>query len=70
MGVAINRDVLCRELARRGWTGVDLARAAHVSNATVSSACAGKRVSPVTLRLIAEALAAAPTLREIESLLL
>lgn len=69
MGVGINHELLRRELARRGWTNSDLARAARISHATVSAACAGKPISAVTLRLIADALASSPVLPEIDRLL-
>jgi transcriptional regulator with XRE-family HTH domain len=70
MGIAINPENLQRQLARRGWQHADLARAARLSHATVSAAAAGHRVSPTTLRLIAQALASAPALSEIDELLL
>jgi lambda repressor-like predicted transcriptional regulator len=70
MGIAISPHSISRELARRGWSHTDLARAARLSNATVSAACAGRRVSPTTLRLIAAALATAPTLAGVDGLLL
>jgi len=69
MGVAVRRGVLARELARRGWTLADLAKAAGLSGATVSSARAGRRVSPHTLRLIAQALTTAPILDGVDDLL-
>lgn len=70
MGLAINPENLERELARRGWSHSDLARAAHLSHATVSAVCSGQRISPSTLRLIVAALASAPTLSGVDSLLL
>ena len=69
MSVGIDPDVLRREMARRGWRNTDLARAARISDATVSAACAGKPVSAVTLKLIAEALATAPALIYVDRLL-
>lgn len=69
MGITINAAALERELARRGWTNRDLARAAGLCDATVSTARSGQRISPHTIRLIAAALAAAPAVAEIESLL-
>lgn len=59
MGVVIRADRLQRELARRGWTYSDLARAAQASPPTVTSAMAGRPVAPRTLRRIAQALTAA-----------
>jgi transcriptional regulator with XRE-family HTH domain len=70
MGVAVNPDRLRLELARRGWSNTDLARAARLSHATVSAAAAGRPVSPTSLRLIAAALATAPTLAGVDALLL
>ena len=70
MSVALNCEALRRELARRGWNGNDLAHAARISHATVSAACAGHRVSPTTVRLIALALAEATPLRGVDGLLL
>ncbi|HLI60788.1 MAG TPA: hypothetical protein VKV21_14095 [Solirubrobacteraceae bacterium] len=70
MGILINAAALERELARRGWTSRDLARAAGLCDATVSMARSGRPVSPATLRLMAAALAKAPALAEIDSLLL
>lgn len=70
MGVALNYHELRRELARRGWRSADLAQAAGLSHATVSAACAGRPVSPTTLRLIVIALAKAPVLAGVDTLLL
>jgi DNA-binding Xre family transcriptional regulator len=66
MSVAINGEHLRRELARRGWTGSDLAHAARISNATVSAACWGRTVSMTTLRLIIDALTTQPPLPDID----
>jgi transcriptional regulator with XRE-family HTH domain len=70
IGVAINSAALSRELARRAWSSADLAKAAGLSEATVSAARGGRRVSPTTLRLIANALAQTAPLEEIDALLL
>ncbi len=70
MGVAIPAGRLELELARRGWTGADLAVAAGISEATVVAARAGRRLAPRTLRAIARALSAKPTLEEVDRLLL
>jgi lambda repressor-like predicted transcriptional regulator len=70
VGIAVRRDVLEREIARRGWTHADLARAAGLSAATVTSATAGRRVSPRTLQLIVKALLDARPLEGVDSLLL
>lgn len=69
MGIPLRTDALIRELARRGWTCADLARAAGLSDATVVAARAGKPVSSHSLRQIAKALAAAPPIDGIDGLL-
>jgi hypothetical protein len=68
-GVLIRRDRLDLELFRRGWTAADLAQAARVSPATISGARHGHRVSPRTLRRLALALTAAPTIAGVDELL-
>jgi len=70
VGIAVRREVLEREIARRDWTHAELARAAGVSAATVTSAAAGRPVSPRTLQLIVKALLDARPLEGIDSLLL
>ena len=70
MGFVMNVVALDRELARRGWTSRDLARAAGLCDATVSFARNGRPVSPHSLRLIAAALATTPPLTEVDTLLL
>ena len=69
MSCGISRTRLDRELAYRGWTAGDLARAAGISAATLSGARNGRRVSHRTLRLIALALSRAPVVAGIEALL-
>jgi transcriptional regulator with XRE-family HTH domain len=58
------------ELARRGWSAADLARAARVSAPTISAALAGRPISAQSLRLIAAALTKAPVIDVIDSLIL
>lgn len=58
------------EMARRGWSATDLAREAGVSRPTVSAAMSGKAVAARTLGLVAAALARAPVLPVIDSLVL
>jgi transcriptional regulator with XRE-family HTH domain len=70
VGVVIRREVLGREVARRGWTLADLAKAAGLSGATVTAASAGRPVSPGSLRRIAGALASVPPLDGVDELLL
>jgi transcriptional regulator with XRE-family HTH domain len=47
-------------MTRRGWDAVDLARAARLSPATVSTALAGKPISAHSMSQIAKALSQAP----------
>jgi transcriptional regulator with XRE-family HTH domain len=61
MSVSINASELRREMARRGWDAIDLARAARLSPATVSAALAGKPISAKSVALIAQAIIRAPT---------
>lgn len=69
MGVMVSRRQLEREMALRGWSAVDLARAAGVSGATITAARGGKRLAPKTVRLLARALASAPPVDGIDRLL-
>jgi transcriptional regulator with XRE-family HTH domain len=57
------------ELARRGLTGSDFARAAGLSAATVSHIRRGRRVNTSTLRKIVGALVRIPTMAGSEELL-
>lgn len=70
MSLVISGKRLDREIARRGWTCSDLARAAGLSAATVSAARTGRPISPRTVGAIARALAGAPPIEEVDSLLL
>ena len=69
MSVSVDGARLRLEISRRGWNSVDLAKAARLSGATVSAALAGRPISATSLRLIADALAAAPADALIERLL-
>ena len=60
---------LDRELARRGWDGTDLARAAGISAATISAARSGRPVANATVCKIAEALLKAPVVPGVDNLL-
>jgi len=60
MSVNINTAQLRLEMARRGWDAIDLARAARLSPATVSTALAGRPIAAKSMVLIAQALARAP----------
>jgi hypothetical protein len=55
-GIRINPERLRIEFAVRGWTAHDAAQHCQVSEATLSGAFKGRRVSPGTLRRIAQAL--------------
>jgi transcriptional regulator with XRE-family HTH domain len=68
-GARISRERLDLELLRRGWSAADLATAARVSATTISGARNGRRISPRTLRQIAVALTAAPTVVGVDALL-
>lgn len=69
MSVNVDPARLRQEIARRGWSPIDLARAARLSPATVSAAMSGRPIAASSLRLIAKALAAAPTVDVIDRLL-
>lgn len=69
MSVVVRTSQLRREMARRGWDAVDLARTARVSPATVSAALAGRAIAARSLTLIADALSNAPVLEVIDALL-
>ena len=65
----LNRRRLDRELAYRGWSASELARAAGVSEQTLVAARKGKPVTSSTLRKIAIALTSAPVIPTAELLL-
>lgn len=69
MSVTIHVARLRHEMNRRGWAATDLARAARLSEATISAALGGKPISTRSLGLIADALAAAPVIRGIDDLI-
>lgn len=60
MSVRVNPEVLHYEADIRGLNGRALARTAKVSDATVSTAYAGKPISMTSARLIARALEITP----------
>jgi DNA-binding Xre family transcriptional regulator len=70
VSVVISRDRLDRELARRGWNSADLARNSGLSAATVATARQERPISARTLGAIARALAGAPPIDDVDSLLL
>ncbi len=69
MSIRINSARLDRELARRGWSATDLAKAAGCSPSTISGLRRGRQVNNDTLRKIAAALEAAPIVPGIDFLL-
>ena len=66
--VRVNRARLLQEMACRGWHASDLARAARLSDATVSHVMQGRRVSPRTMRKIAVALVRSPPVPGLDAL--
>jgi transcriptional regulator with XRE-family HTH domain len=69
MNVTIDPAGLRRELGRRGMTAAECAAIAGLSEATVSHAMTGHRVSHVTVRRLARALTVTPTLTGIDSII-
>lgn len=69
MSVTVQVPLLRQEMARRGWDGSDLARAARLSPATISAALAGRPIAARSLALIAAALAHVPAVEAIDRLL-
>ncbi|MGO9198397.1 MAG: helix-turn-helix domain-containing protein [Acidimicrobiales bacterium] len=70
MSITVHAGRLRQEIARRGWSAIDLARAARLSPATVSAALNGRAISAVSVSLIAKALTATPPEAAIDRLLL
>jgi transcriptional regulator with XRE-family HTH domain len=70
MGITLRSDALRREVARRGLTLADLARAAGISGPTVTAARSGRPVSPASAKRIVAALKAAPPIDGLDELLL
>jgi DNA-binding Xre family transcriptional regulator len=68
VGVRVNQARLDVELARRGLTASALAKAAGLSEATLSHARTGRPVRPLTLTRIAATLARIPTILGIDDL--
>ena len=69
MGARISPARIDRELARRGWSATDLARASGCSPSTISSARRGRQGTNETLRKIADALLSAPVVPGVDALL-
>jgi transcriptional regulator with XRE-family HTH domain len=70
MSVVVDAARLRREMARRGWAAVDLAREARLSQATISAALAGRPVTVSSVALMARALARVPPIDAIDFLFL
>jgi len=69
VSVAVHAAHLRREMARRGWECIDLAREAGLSQATIREALAGRRIAAKSLGLIALALSRWPPLAGVDDLL-
>jgi transcriptional regulator with XRE-family HTH domain len=69
MGVRISPARIDRELARRGWSATDLAKASGCSPSTISGARRGRQVTNETLSKIAGALLNAPVVPGVDVLL-
>jgi len=70
VSVAIHPGVLRREMARRGWDATELAKQSRLSQATVSTALAGRPIAAKSVALIAKALQRVPPSEVIDSLIL
>ena len=70
MSVVIHPGRLRQEMTRRGWAATDLARESRLSQATISTALAGRPVAAKSLALIATALSRAPVLDVVDSLIM
>jgi transcriptional regulator with XRE-family HTH domain len=69
MSFEVDAARLRLEMARRGLSASELARAARLSPQTVGAALAGHAISASSLRLIAKALTESPVLATIDVLL-
>jgi hypothetical protein len=69
MSVVVHPGRLRQEMTRRGWAATDLARA-RLSQATISTALAGRPVAARSLALIAKALSQAPILDVVDALIM
>ncbi len=57
-------------MTRRGWAAIDLARESRLSQATISTALAGRPVAEKSLALIAKALSRTPVLDVVDALIM
>lgn len=69
MSIVLHPARLHDEMARRGWAAADLARESRLSQATISTALAGRPISEKSLSLIAAALLRTPASEVIDRLL-
>lgn len=69
MGARLNPKQLRFEMARRGLSGNELARRAHLSPGTVSQAINGRSVAPRTLDKLAVALLSTEVIAGLDELL-
>ena len=70
MSVVVHPGRLRQEMTRRGWAATDLARESRLSQATISTALAGRPVAAKSLALIAAALSRVPVLDVVDSLIM
>jgi lambda repressor-like predicted transcriptional regulator len=70
VSVVFHPGRLRQEMIRRGWAATDLARESRLSQATISTALAGRPVAEKSLALIAKALSRAPVLDVVDYLVL
>lgn len=68
MSVNIRSEVLRHQLALRGLSGLDLARKAGLSSATVSAAMTGHAISARSLQQIAMTLTRIPVIEGVDEL--
>jgi len=69
MSVVVDNGRLRSEMIRRGWAASDLAHESRLSNATISSALAGRPIAARSLALIAAALMRVPANDIVDSLI-
>jgi len=70
MSVVVHPGRLRQEMVRRGWAASDLARAARLSEATVSATLAGRPIAAKSLALMGQALSKTPTIGIVDSLIM
>jgi lambda repressor-like predicted transcriptional regulator len=70
VSVVIHPGRLRQEMARRGWAATDLARESRLSEATISTALAGRPIAEKSLALIGGALQRTPTIPAVDALIM